>query len=100
MFISFIGATRQVTGSCTLFEAGGKHILIDCGMYQGSHLNEMKNTEPFPFDVAAIDAVLITHAHMDHLGRIPKLVKDGYVGPVYMTKATKAFASLMWEDAY
>lgn len=100
MYLHFVGANHEVTGSCTLVEAAHKKVLADCGMYQGSHFNEGKNFDQFPFDPSAIDAVLITHAHMDHLGRVPKLVKDGFIGPIYMTKATMELARLMWEDAY
>lgn len=100
MFIQFCGSNRGVTGSCHLLSAGGKNILIDCGMFQGSHFNEEKNADAFPFDPKGIAAVLVTHAHMDHIGRIPKLVKEGFSGSIFMTKGTRELSRLMWADAY
>jgi len=100
MFITFCGADREVTGSCHLFEAKGKKILIDCGMFQGSDFNAGKNFDPFPFNPNELDAVLITHAHLDHVGRLPKLVKEGYHKKIYMTKATVELSELIWHDAY
>lgn len=100
MKLTFHGAAHEVTGSCHLLEAAGKRILIDCGMFQGSDFNEGRNFDPFPFDASSIDAVLVTHAHIDHTGRIPKLVKDGWRGRVYMTKATCELTALVWADAY
>jgi len=100
MYIQFAGANREVTGSCHLLEVGDKKILVDCGMFQGGDFNEQKNHDDFPFDPHSIDAVLVTHAHLDHVGRIPKLIKEGFAGRIYMTEATKEFARLIWEDAY
>lgn len=89
MKITFCGAAHEVTGSCHLLEANGKKILIDCGMFQGSNFNEGKNFDKFSFDPKELDAVLITHAHLDHVGRLPKLVKEGFGHKaIYMTKAT------------
>lgn len=100
MNITFFGAAHGVTGSCHLVETEQSKILFDCGMFQGSDFNEGKNHDTFPFDPKAIDTVLVSHAHIDHTGRIPKLVRDGFNGKIYMTKATKEFARLIWEDAY
>lgn len=100
MNITFHGAAREVTGSCHLIEANGKRLLLDCGMFQGSAYNEGKNGDVFPFDPKSIDAVFISHAHADHSGRIPKLVRDGYTGPVYATKPTIELAELIWRDSY
>lgn len=100
MYISFYGAAHEVTGSCFLLETQNKKILVDCGMFQGSDFNDAKNHDPFPFDPAKIDVLLVTHAHLDHIGRIPKLIKDGFKGKIFMTKATKEFALLIWNDAY
>ena len=100
MKIKFCGADREVTGSCHLLETKGKKILVDCGMYQGGNFNEGKNSDDFPFDPKTIDVVLITHAHLDHIGRLPKLIKDGFSGKIFITKASRDFARLIWEDAY
>jgi len=99
MKISFYGAAHQVTGSCHLVETKTKKILLDCGMFQGGDFNEGKNNDDFHFDPKTIDAVLISHAHLDHTGRIPKLVREGFTGPIYGTKATCEFARLIWDDA-
>jgi metallo-beta-lactamase family protein len=99
MKVSFYGAAHQVTGSCHLVETKGKKILLDCGMFQGGDFNEGKNNDAFPFDPASVDAVLVSHGHLDHTGRIPKLVKEGCKGSIYGTKATLEFARLIWDDA-
>ena len=99
MKITFLGATKMVTGSNFLVEGAGKKFLVDCGMYQGSNNEEMKNHEPFDFNVNEIDFVLLTHAHIDHSGRIPKLYVDGYRGPVISTKATADLCSIMLPDS-
>lgn len=100
MQISFYGAAHEVTGSCFLLESEDKKILVDCGMFQGSDFNEAKNHDDFLFDPKKLDAVFVTHAHLDHIGRIPKLVRDGYNGPIYMTKGTAELALLIWDDAH
>jgi len=100
MHIQFCGADREVTGSCHLFEANGKKILVDCGMFQGSNFSEGKNFDSFPFDPKEIHVLLVTHAHLDHIGRIPKLVRDGFAGKIYMIKATCQLSRLIWDDAY
>lgn len=99
MNITFLGATRTVTGSNFLVEAAGKKFLVDCGMYQGKAVDELKNNEPFLFDVSEIDFMLLTHAHIDHSGRIPKLYKDGYRNPIIATKATCDLCALMLPDS-
>ena len=99
MQITFLGATKTVTGSNFLVEGAGKKFLVDCGMYQGKATTEMQNHEAFPYDVNEIDFVLLTHAHIDHSGRIPKLYKDGYRNPVYATKATCELCSIMLPDS-
>ena len=100
MQISFQGAAREVTGSCYLIETKQTRILVDCGMFQGGYTCDSKNFADFTFDPSTIDAVLITHAHLDHTGRLPKLVKDGFKGKVYCTPPTVELAKLVIEDAF
>ena len=99
MNITFLGATKTVTGSNFLVEAAGKKFLVDCGMYQGSAKDEWENSEPFQFNVDEIDFVLLTHAHIDHSGRIPKLYIDGYRNEIITTKATRDLCSIMLPDS-
>lgn len=99
MIITFLGATKMVTGSNFLVEGAGKKFLVDCGMYQGGDRDEMQNHEPFAYDVNEIDFMLLTHAHIDHSGRIPKLYKEGYRNPVITTKATRDLCSIMLPDS-
>jgi metallo-beta-lactamase family protein len=99
MKLSFHGADRGVTGSCHLVECAGKRTLIDCGLYQGGRELDDENREPFGFDPAAIDAVLLTHAHLDHCGRIPLLVKRGFRGEIVTTAASQELARLVLLDA-
>lgn len=99
MNITFLGATKTVTGSNFLVEGAGKKFLVDCGMYQGKATDEMENESAFLYDVNDIDFVLLTHAHIDHSGRIPKLYNDGFRGPVYATKATCDLCSIMLPDS-
>lgn len=98
MNITFLGAAKCVTGSCTLIETGGKKILVDCGMRQG---RDAKNapTDGFAFDASEIDLMFLTHAHIDHSGMIPLLVKKGFKGSVYCTGATARLCSIMFPDA-
>lgn len=98
--ILFYGGAREVTGSMFLVVAkSGKRILVDCGLIQGPAPSEKRNYEPFDFDPASIDAVLVTHAHLDHVGRLPKLVKEGFKGPVIVTSATADLMHLVLIDA-
>lgn len=99
MKISFHGADQGVTGSCHLIECSGKRILIDCGMYQGGKELEQENAEPFGFDPASIDYLLLTHAHLDHCGRIPLLVKRGFKGEIITTAASVELARLIMLDS-
>ena len=99
MKISFHGADQGVTGSCHLLECAGKRILIDCGMYQGGREIVEENAEPFGFDPGSIDFLLLTHAHLDHCGRIPLLAKRGFSGEVITTEATVELARLIMLDA-
>ena len=99
MKITFLGATRTVTGSNFLVEAAGKKFLVDCGMWQGKAEIEAQNEEAFEFDTSEIDFMLLTHAHIDHSGRIPKLYKEGYRNKIYAHKATCDLCTLMLPDS-
>ena len=99
MHIAFHGADRGVTGSCHLIGCGGKQILIDCGLYQGGRELAEENSEPFGFEPAEIDYLLLTHAHLDHCGRIPLLVKRGFKGEIITTSASRELAKLVMLDA-
>ena len=99
MKVTFLGATKTVTGSNFLVEGAGKKFLVDCGMYQGSGADEYENEEPFLFDVNEIDFMLLTHAHIDHSGRIPKLYNEGYRNKVIATKATCDLCAIMLPDS-
>jgi len=99
MELTFHGGARMVTGSNYLLESGGEQILIDCGLNQGSRFCEAKNFEPFPYDPKKIKALFVTHAHIDHTGRIPQLVRQGFTGPIYSTEPTKDFAELLLLDS-
>ena len=99
MKITFLGAAKTVTGSNFLVEAAGKKFLVDCGMYQGKTAEEMENSDPFLYDVSEIDFMVLTHAHIDHSGRIPKLYNEGYRNKVYATKATCDLCSIMLPDS-
>ena len=99
MKISFHGAAREVTGSCYLVEAGDSRILVDCGMFQGSAFSDAKNFRDLGFDPSTINAVIVTHAHLDHVGRLPKLVRQGFKGKIYCTPPTAKLAELVLRDA-
>ena len=99
MKITFLGATKEVTGSNFLVEGAGKNFLVDCGLFQGNAQTELENEEDFMYDVHDIDFMLLTHAHIDHSGRIPKLYKEGYRNPIIATKATCDLCSIMLPDS-
>src|SRR5712691_4606577 len=99
MEIQFLGGATTVTGSQYLLETGRARILIDCGMFQGSPNESIRNRIPFAFDPATLDAVVLTHAHLDHCGLLPLLVKAGYTGPIYATAATIELATLVLLDS-
>ena len=97
--IQCLGAAGEVTGTCHLIRVGEHRILLDCGMFQGNKKDEARNRSAFPFDPAEIDAVILSHAHIDHSGRIPLLVKHGFRGPVYTHKATRELCQIMLKDS-
>jgi metallo-beta-lactamase family protein len=99
MKISFHGADRTVTGSCHLIECAGKRVLIDCGLFQGSRELNDDNADPFGFEPAAIDYLLLTHAHLDHCGRLPLLAKRGFKGEIITTSASRELTRLVLLDA-
>ncbi|MDK2800529.1 MAG: metallo-beta-lactamase family protein [Clostridiales bacterium] len=99
MNVTFLGAARTVTGSCYLLETNNRKILIDCGMFQGHEGHNELNAEPMPFDINELDYILLTHAHIDHSGRIPKLYKEGFRGEIIATKATVELCEIMLPDS-
>jgi metallo-beta-lactamase family protein len=99
MFIQVCGAAREVTGSCYVVEVGETRFLVDCGMHQGGDKEFAQNFEPFPFDPLALDFVVVTHAHIDHSGRLPRLVKQGFKKPIYCTPATCDLVEIMLLDS-
>jgi len=97
--LSFFGATQTVTGSRYLVTCGQRRVLVDCGLFQGYKYLRLKNWSRPPFDAAAIDAVLLTHAHLDHSGYLPLLVRQGFRGPIYATQATSALCRILLPDS-
>ncbi len=97
--ITFCTGVGTVTGANFLLEVSGRKILVDCGLVQGEKVALEENHEDFPYDLSTISALFVTHAHLDHVGRIPKLVKDGYRGPIYSTPETRELAELVLTDA-
>ncbi|WP_256646701.1 MBL fold metallo-hydrolase RNA specificity domain-containing protein [Thermomonas paludicola] len=99
MQVNFHGAAGEVTGSMHLVEAAGKRILLDCGLIQGSPEAEARNFAAFPFDAASIDALVLSHGHIDHVGRVPRLVMAGFRGPIYTQRATADLLPIMLMDS-
>jgi len=99
MKITFSGAAREVTGSCHILEVGGKTVLLDCGLFQGRRAESRRKNEVLPLPVDAIDAIVLSHAHIDHAGRLPFLVRSGYAGPIHATAATRDLCAIMLADS-
>lgn len=99
MQVTFFGAAGEVTGSCHLLEARGRRLLLDCGLFQGSRDDHARNAERFPFDPASIDAVVLSHAHLDHCGRLPLLVRAGFRGAIHTHAASIDLARVLLRDA-
>ncbi len=99
MDLAFPGAAREVAGSCYLLRTGGHRLLVDCGLFQGGRDEAERNAAEFPFDPAAIDAVILTRAHLDHAGRLPLLLKRGFAGPIYTRPASCELCAILLEDS-
>ena len=99
MKLQFLGAAREVTGSCYLVDTGDVRFLVDCGMFQGGREASSRNRKPFAFDPESIDFVLLTHAHIDHSGLLPKLTRAGFRGPIHTTTATAELLAVMLPDS-
>ena len=99
MQITFSGAAREVTGSCHILEVGGQTVLLDCGLFQGHRAESRKKNEVLPLSVDRIDGIVLSHAHIDHAGRLPFLVKSGYTGPIHATAATRDLCAIMLADS-
>ena len=97
--LSFLGATDTVTGSRYLVEAGGARVLVDCGLFQGLKKLRERNWQPLPFEPSSLDAVVVTHAHIDHSGYLPKLCKDGFRGPIWCTEGTRDLLRILLPDS-
>lgn len=98
MRLTFYGGAAHVTGANYLLEAGGLKILVDCGMIQGSRYNDEMNYQPLPYDAASVDYLFVTHSHVDHIGRIPKLYREGFRGVIYASEATAAITAVALPD--
>ena len=99
MEIQSCGAAQEVTGSCHLIKVGKQTVLLDCGLIQGRRKDENRNRDPFPFDPAKLDAVVLSHAHIDHSGRLPLLIKSGFNGPIYTHKASADLCDTLLKDS-
>ena len=99
MKLEFFGAAAEVTGSCHVLHVGGRRVLLDCGLIQGGREDEARNRDPFPFEAAQVDAVVLSHAHLDHCGRLPLLVKRGFRGPIHAQEASCELAAILLADA-
>src|SRR3954464_9426595 len=99
MEIEFAGAAREVTGSCHILRVNGQTVLLDCGMFQGRRSETRDKNARLPCPVGEIDAIVLSHAHIDHAGRLPFLTRPGYRGPIHCTAATRDLAAVMLADS-
>lgn len=99
MRIQFLGAAKNVTGSCYYIDTGKYKFLVDCGQFQGSYSEQKKNLDPFPFNPSEIDFIILTHAHIDHTGRLPVITRDGFSGRVFMTRGTASLSEILLKDS-
>src|SRR6266511_1689172 len=97
--LTFLGAAETVTGSRYLLESGSARLLVDCGLFQGLKKLRLLNWQKLPFDAASLDAVVLTHAHIDHSGYLPRLCRSGFKGPIYCTPGTRDLLELLLPDA-
>lgn len=97
--LSFLGATKTVTGSQYLLESNGTRLMVDCGMFQGEKALRLRNWATPDFDPASVKALVLTHTHLDHIGRVPRLVRQGFGGPIYCTEPTQELAEILLKDA-
>ena len=97
--LTFVGGAGTVTGSCLLLDASGARVLVDCGLYQGRKELRLLNWDPFPVDPRTIDAIVVTHAHLDHCGALPRLVGEGFRGRVLATEETIGLAEIVLRDS-
>ena len=97
--IQFLGAAQTVTGSCFLVQNGSQRVLVDCGLVQGRSELTARNRLPFDFDPSGLDVVIVTHAHLDHTGLVPRLIAEGFRGRILTTAITKELLPILWEDA-
>ncbi|HET8646302.1 MAG TPA: MBL fold metallo-hydrolase, partial [Vicinamibacteria bacterium] len=97
--LTFLGAAKTVTGSQYLLEAEGQRVMVDCGMFQGSKELRLRNWAPAVYQPSSVAALVLTHTHIDHIGRVPRLVKDGFGGPIYCTPPTRELAEVLLKDA-
>ncbi|MCA8966769.1 MAG: MBL fold metallo-hydrolase [Planctomycetes bacterium] len=99
MRLTCLGAAREVTGSCHLLEVDGRRVLLDCGLFQGRPVDELRNRDGLPFDASKVDAVVLSHSHIDHSGRLPLLVRNGFTGPIHTHRASRELCTIMLKDA-
>ncbi|MEX2325242.1 MAG: MBL fold metallo-hydrolase, partial [Gemmatimonadaceae bacterium] len=99
MQITFIGAAREVTGSCHVLKVGGRTVLLDCGMFQGARQESAAKNKALPVPIGEIDAVVLSHAHIDHAGRLPLLIREGYSKQIFATPATRDLCAIMLGDS-